>query len=426
MIQTDGVGRTRLLRNGNEPGGPIARPRISLREVYGMSRICTSKGIVLIVLFITLLTLAACGKAPRAASPPMMGPPEVAITVVQPTPVVLTQELPGRTSPCLVAEVRPQVGGIVKKRFFVEGADVKAGDVLYEIDPDPYRAAYASAKAGLARAEANVTSIRSKVERYKELAPIDAVSRQDLDDASAALQQALADIEANKAALEAARINLAYTRVTAPISGRIGRSNVTVGALASVNQLIAFSTIHQLDPIFVDVTESSANWLQLKGKIAAGRVRNDGPGQTRVKLLLEDGTPYPPEGTLKFSEVAVDQTTGSFVLRVVFPNPQRILLPGMYVRAVVQEGVAEQAILVPQQAVSRDPKGNAVAMIVDGSGKVAPRMLTIDRAMGDKWLVSSGVAPGDRVIVEGLQKVRPGVPVKIVLPDGKAAQSGGA
>ncbi len=391
-----------------------------------LSQSCLAKHFVAAIVFVGFLTLAACGKAPQAGGPPMMGPPEVAITVVQPTPVVLTQELPGRTSPCLVAEVRPQVGGIVKKRFFVEGADVKAGDVLYEIDPDPYRAAYASAKAGLARAEANVTSIRSKVERYKELAPIDAVSRQDLDDASAALQQALADIEANKAALEAARINLAYTRVTAPISGRIGRSNVTVGALASVNQLIAFSTIHQLDPIFVDVTESSANWLQLKRKIAAGRVRNDGPGQTRVKLLLEDGTPYPLEGTLKFSEVAVDQTTGSFVLRVVFPNPQRMLLPGMYVRAIVQEGVQEGAILVPQQAVSRDPKGNAVAMIVDGSGKVAPRMLTIDRALGDKWLVSSGVAPGDKVIVEGLQKVRPGVPVKIVPPAGKAASSGGA
>jgi len=209
---------------------------------------------------------------------------------------------------------------------------------------------------------------------------------------------------------------------------------VTVGALASVNQATAFATIHQLDPIFVDVTESSANWLQLKRKIAAGRVKDEGPGQTRVKLLLEDGTPYPLEGTLKFSEVAVDQTTGSFVLRIVFPNPQRILLPGMYVRAIVQEGVAEQAIAVPQQAVSRDPKGNAVALIVDDSGKVALRMLTIDRALGDKWLVASGLATGDRVIVEGLQKVRPGVPVKIVppgagqnaAPAGKAASSGGA
>jgi membrane fusion protein (multidrug efflux system) len=353
---------------------------------------------------------------------------------MQPAPVVLTQELPGRTSPCLVAEVRPQVNGIIKKRLFIEGADVKEGEVLYEIDPEPYRAAYASAKAGLARAEANVTSIRSKVERYKELAPIDAVSRQDYDDACAQLQQTLADIEANKAAVETARINLAYTRVTAPISGRIGRSNVTVGALASVNQLVAFATIHQLDPIFVDVTESSANWLQLKRNIATGRVKNGGPGQTRVKLLLEDGTPYPLEGALKFSEVAVDQTTGSFVLRVIFPNPQRTLLPGMYVRAIVQEGVAERAIVVPQQAVSRDPKGNAIALIVDGTGKVAARILTIDRALGDKWLVASGLATGDKVIVEGLQKVRPGIPVKIVpsiagpnaAPAGKAASSGGA
>jgi len=399
-----------------------------------LSRTCLAKHVVAAAFLVGLLALAACGKGPQSGDPLHAGPPEVAVTVMQPAPVVLTQELPGRTSPCLVAEVRPQVSGIIKKRFFVEGADVKEDDVLYEIDPEPYRAAYASAKAGLARAEANVTSIRSRVERYKELAPIDAVSRQDYDDACGQLQQTLADIDANKAAVETARINLAYTRVTAPISGRIGRSNVTVGALASVNQLTAFATIHQLDPIFVDVTESSANWLQLKRNIAAGRVKNEGPGQTRVKLLLEDGTPYSLEGTMKFSEVAVDQTTGSFVLRIVFPNPQRILLPGMYVRAIVQEGVAEQAIVVPQQAVSRDPKGNAIALIVDDSGKVAPRILTIDRALGDKWLVASGLATGDKVIVEGLQKVRPGVPVKIVpsgagpnsAPAGKAASSGGA
>jgi membrane fusion protein (multidrug efflux system) len=399
-----------------------------------LSQTYLAKQIIAAAFLAGLLALAACGKGPQKGGPFQAGPPEVAVTVMQPAPVVLTQELPGRTSPCLVAEVRPQVGGIIKKRNFIEGADVKEGDVLYEIDPEPYRAAYASAKAGLARAEANVTSIRSRVERYKELAPIDAVSRQDYDDASAQLQQTMADIEANKAAVETARINLAYTRVTAPISGRIGRSNVTVGALASVNQATAFATIHQLDPIFVDVTESSANWLQLRRKIAAGRVKNEGPGQTRVKLLLEDGTPYPLEGTLKFSEVAVDQTTGSFVLRIVFPNPQRILLPGMYVRAIVQEGVAEQAIVVPQQAVSRDPKGNAIALIVDDSGKVAPRIVTIDRALGNKWLVASGLAAGDRVIVEGLQKVRPGVPVKIVpsgagqntAPGGRAASSGGA
>jgi membrane fusion protein (multidrug efflux system) len=374
----------------------------------------TSKIIVALTILVVGFLSNGCGKSRDGAGPPQAGPPEVAVAIMQPTPVALTQELPGRTSPCLVAEVRPQVGGIIKKRFFIEGADVKAGDELYEIDPDPYRAAYASAKAGLARAEANVTSVRSKVERYKELAPIDAVSRQDYDDACASLQQALADIEANKAAVESASINLAYTRVTAPISGRIGRSNVTVGALAAVNQINPFATIHQLDPIFVDVTESSANMLQLKRNIAAGRVKDAGPGQTRVKLLLEDGTPYPLEGTLKFSEVAVDPSTGSFVLRIVFPNPQRTLLPGMYVRAVVQEGIAEHAILVPQQGVSRDPKGNAVALIVDGWGKVQQRMITVDRAIGDKWLVSSGLMPGDRVIVEGSQKVRRGASVKVV------------
>jgi membrane fusion protein (multidrug efflux system) len=380
-----------------------------------------------------LLAIAACGKAPQTGGPPAT-PPEVAVAIVQPAPVALTEELPGRTSPCLVAEVRPQVGGIIQKRLFVEGADVKAGEALYQIDPAMYETAYASAKAGLARAEANVTSVRSKEERYKELAPIDAVSRQDYDDAAAALNQAVADIEANKAAVEAARINLAYTRVNAPISGRIGRSNITVGALAAVNQASPFATIQQLDPIFVDVTQSSANLLQLQRGIASGRVKNVGPGQARVKLLLEDGTPYPLEGTLKFSEVTVDPSTGSFILRIVFPNPKHTLLPGMYVRAVVQEGVVEHAILVPQQGVSRDPKGNAVALIVDSSGKVAQRILTVDRAVGDKWLVSSGLAPGDRVIVEGAQKVRPGAPVKVVpfdegrkdAPAGKGASAGGA
>jgi membrane fusion protein (multidrug efflux system) len=278
-----------------------------------------------------------------------------------------------------------------------------------------YEAAYASASAGLARAEANVTAIRSRMERYKDLVTIDAVSKQDYDDAASALQQAIADIAANKAAQETARINLAYTRVTSPITGRIGRSTVTVGALATANQVVPFATIQQLDPIFVDVTQSSANLLKLKRNLAAGLMEDGGRESARVRLLLEDGTPYPFEGRLNFSDITVDQTTGSFIVRITFPNPKHVLLPGMYVRALVQEGVVERAILAPQQGVSRDRKGNPVALLVGRDDKVEQRMITVDRAIGDKWLVTSGLAPGDRVIVEGVQKVRPGAQAKVVL-----------
>jgi membrane fusion protein (multidrug efflux system) len=336
---------------------------------------------------------------------------------MQPERVAIITELPGRTSAYLVAEVRPQVSGIIQKRFFTEGSDVKAGELLYQIDPATYEAAYAGAKAALARAEANVMSIRSRVQRYKELVSINAVSQQDYDDAFAALKQAEADIEATKAATETARINLAYTRVTASITGRTGKSNVTVGALVTANQPTPLTIIQQLDPIYVDATQSSANLLQLKRNLAAGRIKGGSPDQARVKLLLEDGISYPLEGTLKFSDVTVDPSTGSFILRVVFPNPKHMLLPGMYARVLVQEGVAEQAILAPQQGVSRDPKGNPVALIVDAEGKAQQRMITIDRAIGDRWLISSGLAPGDQVIIEGSQKVRPGTSVKVVPPE---------
>ncbi len=366
-------------------------------------------GVVTIVLLLSFLT--SCGK-PKG--PPQGGAPEVAVITMQKERIAITTELPGRTSAYLVAEVRPQVSGIIQKRLFTEGSDVKAGEVLYQIDPATYEAAYAGAMASLARAEANVVSVGNRVKRYKELVAINAVSRQDHDDAVAALKQSEADVKANSAAVETARINLAYTRVTSPISGRIGKSNVTVGALATAYQPTAFTTIQQLDQIYVDATQSSANLLQLKRNIAAGRIKGDGPGQAKVKLLLEDGTSYSSEGILKFSDVTVDPSTGSFILRMVFPNPKQTLLPGMYVRAVVQEGIVNQAILVPQQGVSRDPKGNPVAMVVDNEGKVQQRMIAVDRAIGDKWLVSSGLEAGDRVIVEGVQRVRPGVPVKIV------------
>ena len=361
-----------------------------------------------------ILILAGCGQNSTAKAPSQAGPPEVAVVEVKPERVAITTELPGRTSAYLVAEVRPQVGGIIQKRLFTEGSDVKAGAILYQIDPATYQAASDSAKAALARAEANVTSIRYRAERYKELVEIKAVSRQEYDDAAAALKQAEADIEAGKAAVETARINLAYTRVNAPITGRIGKSSVTVGALVTASQGIPLATIQQIDPVYVDVTQSSATLLRLQQSMASGALKRDSANRAKVKLILEDGTPYPLEGTLQFQDVTVDPTTGSVILRVVFPNPKGILLPGMFVRAILEEGVNEQALLVPQQGVSRDPKGNPLALVADTEGKVQQRMLTLDRAIGDKWLVSDGLAPGDRVIVEGLQKVKPGVSVKVV------------
>ena len=375
----------------------------------GVKRV-TISGVLIMGLMAGLIA-AGCGSQHAAPQP---APPEVAIVTINPEGVVLTTELPGRTSAYFVAEIRPQVNGIVQERLLNEGSDVNAGSVLYQIDPAPYQAAYKNALAALARSEANLPPIQLKAERFKELIGRKAISQQDFDNADAALKQAEADIESSKAAVETARINLGYTRITAPISGRIGKSNVTVGALATAYQGSAFATIQQLDPIYVDVTQSSANLLQLKRNMAAGRIKGNGPSQTRVKLLLEDGTPYPLEGTLKFSEVTVDPTTGSFVLRIVFPNPKHILLPGMYVRAVLQEGKVENAILIPQQGVSRDPKGNPIALIVDGSGKVEQRAITVDRAIGDKWLVNEGLNPGDRLVVEGNQKVRPGASVKAV------------
>ncbi len=359
---------------------------------------------------VIVLSLTGCGNKKQRSQ----GPPEVSVVVMQYERVPIITELPGRTSAFLIAEVRPQVNGIIKKRLFTEGSDVKAGEALYQIDPALYQAALDNASASLARAEANLPPIRSKAQRYKELVDIKAVSRQEYEDITAAHMQAEADVKYWKAAVQTARINLGYTRVSAPIAGRIGKSNVTVGALATANQPLAFTTIQKLDPVYVDAMQSSSNLLKLKHNMSSGQIKGDGPDQAKVRLVLEDGTAYPHEGTLKFSDVTVDPSTGSYILRMVFPNPKNTLLPGMYVRALVQEGVAEQAILVPQQGISRDPKGNPYALVVDAKEKVELRMLTTDRALGDKWLVTSGLAPGDRVIVEGLQRVRPGVPVKVV------------
>jgi len=363
--------------------------------------------------------MSGCGKK-TTAGPPPGGPPEVGVVVVKPQSVTLTTELSGRTSSHLIAEVRPQVGGIIQKRLFTEGSDVKAGQVLYQIDPASYRAAFASVKAAQARAEANLIPARLKSERFSDLVKINAVSRQDYDDAYALLKQAEADVAGTKAAVETARINLAYTRVTAPISGRIGRSSVTDGALVTASQPAALATIQQLSSMYVDVTQSSAELLRLKKNLASGLLKNNGSAQAQVRLLLEDGSAYPLPGTLRFSEVTVDQSTGSITLRAIFPNPQQTLLPGMFVRAILEEGKSSQAILVPQRGVTRDPAGNAMVMVVGAEEKVEPRIIKVARTVGESWLVSDGLAAGDRVIIEGLQKARPGTQVKAVPFGGKA------
>ena len=376
---------------------------------------------VVLVILLSSLSLGGCDR-PQQSQP--LSDPEVATVTVQPEKVVLTTELPGRTSAYLVAEIRPQVNGIIQKRLFTEGSHVKAGQVLYQIDPAPFQAALDSARANLAKSEANLVAARLRFERYKELLAEKAVSQQDYDDREAAWKQAQAEVEHWKAEVETAGINLDYTRVIAPISGRIGRSNVTDGALVTAYQPLALATIQQLDPIYVDVTQSTTELLRLKRRLEDNQLHQNGTNQNTVRLILEDGKEYPFKGTLQFRDVTVDPTTGSVVLRAVFPNPEGVLLPGMFVRALVKEGTNEQAILIPQQAVSRDPKGNPIALIVDTQGKIQQRRLTLDRAIGDRWLISSGVASGDRVVVEGMQKVRPGTSVKIV-PLDAARKAGG-
>ncbi len=365
------------------------------------------------------LAILSSGCGSGSAQPSGPAPvPEVATVTLQPQQVELTTELPGRTSPYLVAEIRPQVNGIIKKRLFREGSDINAGQLLYQIDQAPFQVALDSARASLGKAQANLPSTRLKAERYRELLAEKAVSRQDTDDAAAVMEQARADVEYWKAQVEAARINLGYTKVTAPISGRIGKSSVTDGALVTAYQATPLATIQQLDPIYVDVTQSSAELLRLKRNLEAGQLKANSKNGRKVCILLEDGNLCPQQGTLQFRDVTVDQTTGSFTLRIVVPNPQHLLLPGMYVRASVQEGIAEQAILVPQQGVSRTPKGEPYALVVDEEGKLQQRMLTLNRAIGDKWLVSSGLKAGDRVVVEGLLKARPGMAVKAVAWEG--------
>jgi membrane fusion protein (multidrug efflux system) len=357
---------------------------------------------------VMLAALAGCGGKP----PPQggQGPVPVTVATLAAQPVTLKRELPGRVSPFLVAEVRPQVNGIVARRLFTEGGLVKAGDPLYQIEDATYRADSESAQASLARAEATLVTAQLNARRSAELVKVDAVSKQDDEDAAAALRQAEADVKAARAAVARAGVVLGFARITSPISGRIGKSMVTQGALVTANQADPLATVQQLDPVFVDVTQSAAELLELRRALADGKLT--GTRDLPVKILLEDGTEYEQAGKLAFSDVTVDPTTGSFSLRVVVPNPQHVLLPGMYVRAIVGDGERQDALLVPQQGVTHDPKGDTTAMVVGKDGKVEVRPVVVSRAIGDKWLVESGLAAGDRVIVEGLQKIRPGAPVQ--------------
>ena len=367
------------------------------------------------------LFLAACGSDAddrAAAAPP---PPKVSVLTVAPQSVTFSTELAGRTAPYLVAEVRPQVSGIVKKRLFEEGAQVKAGQTLYRIDSATYEAELASAKAGLAKAQANVATAKLKAERFEELVSINAVSKQARDDATTALKQAEADVATAKAAVRTAQINVDYADVSAPISGQAGRSTVTPGALVTANQAAALVTVQQLDPIYVDIQRASGELLALQRDFAAGRLKRAEGDKARVKLKLEDSTEYPLAGTLQFAETTVDPGTGNVTLRAVFPNPDHMLLPGMYVNAVLEEGVSEHAILAPQAAVARDPKGNATALVLGEDGTVQLRQLKVGRAVGDQWLVTEGLAAGDRLITDGLQKLRPGMVAEAAEPVAKVA-----
>lgn len=338
-------------------------------------------------------------------------PPDVTVVTLKREPVTLTRELPGRTNPYVVAEVRPQVSGIIEKQLFAEGKIVKAGQPLYQLDDDSYQADYNSAKANVARAQARLESARLTAKRASDLVKANAVSRQEDEDATAALRQAEAELRVAQASVDSAEIVLKRARIAAPIHGRIGKSAVTKGALVTANQVAPLATIQQLDPIYVDLTQSSAEILQIRKEVAAGNLAST--ANLPVTILLEDGEQYAHAGRLAFSEVTVDPSTGSTSIRVIVPNPHDLLLPGMYVRAVVSTGRRSDALLAPQQGITRDPKGNATALVVNAENKVESRAVKVSRAIDDKWLVDDGLTVGDRVIVEGLQKVKPGDTVRV-------------
>ena len=370
------------------------------------------------VILVATAVLAACSK--EAGGPPP--PPEVGVITLAPRAIAITDQLPGRTTAYRVAEVRPQVTGIVQKRMFVEGGEVKAGEQLYQIDPGSYRAALSSAQAALKRAEAQAVTAKLLQERYAPLMAANAVSQQENDEAIAARARADADVAEARAAVDSARINVVYTQVLSPISGRIGRALVTEGALVTSAQQNALATVQQLDPIYVDITQSSTELLRLQRQLENGELVARDKHEAEVGLTLEDGTPYAERGRLKVSEVSVDPSTGSVLLRAVFPNPKRELLPGMFVRAQLTRGTRAAALLVPQRGVLRNAKGEATVMVLDKEDKVIERVVTADRAINGEWLITAGLTAGERVVLDGLQKIKPGSPVKAV----PAAEQGNA
>ncbi|WP_118181020.1 efflux RND transporter periplasmic adaptor subunit, partial [Paraburkholderia phosphatilytica] len=380
----------------------------------------------LITVAAAAIVLAACGQK-QSAPPPQT--PQVGVVTVQPTAVPVVSELPGRTSAFLVAQVRARVDGIVLRREFVEGSDVKAGQRLYKIDPAPYIAALNSAKATLANAQANLVSANALAARDKVLVAANAVSKQDYDNAVAAAGVAAANVQSGKAQVDTAQINLGYTDVTSPVSGQVGISQVTPGAYVQASAATLMSTVQQLDPVYVDLTQSSLDGLKLRREVQEGRLKTNGPNAAKVTLILEDGRPYPLPGKLQFSDVTVDQTTGSVTIRAIFPNPNKVLLPGMFVRARIEEGTNEQAFLVPQIGVTHDQKGQATALVVNADNKVELRQVTLGDTFGTNWVVESGLNPGDRVIVQGTEKVHPGTQVNAVaaqLPNAPASDAAAA
>jgi membrane fusion protein (multidrug efflux system) len=355
------------------------------------------------------LALGGCG---GGQSKPAPAPPEVGVLTLHPETADLTIELPGRVSAFETSEVRPQVSGIIRRRYFTEGAHVDKGELLYQIDDAPYRAALGTAQGQLARARAAIESTRLQSERYAALAELNAVSRQDADNARSAAGQAQADVVAAEGAERSAGINLAYTQVRAPISGRIGRSLFTVGALVQSGQADPLATIQRLDPVHVDISQSAAELLSLRMAMAGGRVSGGGPSSVRVDLVLPNGAPYPVPGTLQFADVTVDASTGSVTLRARVPNPDELLLPGMFVRARILEGVAQRAILAPASAVTRDEAGRPTALVLDRQNRVVQRAIQTSRLLGSRWLVTAGLAAGDRLVVQGMEKAVPGTIVK--------------
>ena len=368
----------------------------------------SSKFLPLLATAAGVIALSGCGGKPQAYGP--QGPSPVGVEIMHSEPVSLTTELSGRTTSVLVSDVRPQVGGLIKSRLFTEGGMVTQGQPLYQIDPAPYQAALSQAQATLANAQAALTTAKLKADRYKELVAINAVSKQTNDDAQAALQQAQATVQSGQAAVDTAKINLGYTTVTAPISGRIGRSSFTPGALVTAGQATALATIQETDKIYVDINRSVADVLSMKQAIQSGQV--GAAGSADVTLTLDNGAAYPLKGKLQFSDVTVDEGTGTVDLRAIFPNPDGTLLPGMYVRAQLATATASNGILVPQGAVQRDPKGNASVYLATDDGKATIQPIQLGQSVGEEWLVLSGLKPGDKVIVTGLQKIGPGAPVK--------------